>query len=115
MLMRYSLPEGRELFAFIGRFTDQKAPLEYLEVVRRWRADPTLHFVMVGSGELKTACDEFVRLHDLHNVTRIDHIEDLGTLYPLLSCVVVSSVRMPASRRPRVTGDGRPSAVDRRR
>lgn len=91
MLTRFALPDDAQLFAFIGRLTEQKAPVDFLEVARRWRDEPAVHFVMVGSGDLSTECAEFVRLHDLRNVTRLEYIEDVNTLYPLLSGLIVSS------------------------
>ncbi|MGQ9368832.1 glycosyltransferase [Azospirillum sp. ST 5-10] len=86
------IPADRRCFAFIGRLTDQKAPLNFLELARRAAAAGSDdRFVLIGDGELAGACEAFVAGHGLANVQRIPFCNDLTQVYPLLAGLVVSS------------------------
>lgn len=89
---KLGLPFGRRLIGWVGRLTQQKRPLDFLEMVRRLRneGDETL-FVMAGDGELAGACDTFIRDHSLDHVHRIRYCDPLWELYCLLSGFVVTS------------------------
>jgi glycosyltransferase involved in cell wall biosynthesis len=89
---RLGLPAGRRIFAQVGRLTAQKRPLDFLDLARRARAAGLDDcFLLVGSGELATACDEYRAKHGLANVTRIPFWEDMSRLYPLLDGLVLTS------------------------
>ncbi len=89
---KLGLPLGRRLIGWVGRLTQQKRPLDFLEMVRRLRSegDETL-FVMAGDGELAGACDKFIQEHSLENVHRIRYCDPLWELYCLLSGFVLTS------------------------
>lgn len=92
MRRRWGLPESGELYAQVGRLTDQKQPLAFLELARRARdAGSDSHFVLVGSGELADACDRFIAETALTNVTRIPFVEDMSELLPALTALVMCS------------------------
>jgi len=89
---RWKLPEGRPLFAQVGRLTAQKQPLVFLSMAREaLAAGDGAHFVLVGSGELAGECDAFISRHGLNNVTRVPFIEDPSAFFPLLSGLVLCS------------------------
>jgi glycosyltransferase involved in cell wall biosynthesis/GT2 family glycosyltransferase len=91
-LAKLGLPEGEELFAQVGRLTDQKRPLGFLECARLAKeAGWAARFLLVGSGPLKSACQAFIAEHDLSNVAVIPFLEDPSELYPLLTALVISS------------------------
>lgn len=89
---KLGLPLGRRLVGWVGRLTQQKRPLDFLEMVRRLRneGDETL-FVMAGDGELAGACEKFIEEHSLDNVRRIRYCDPLWELYCLLSGFVLTS------------------------
>ncbi|MFN4244302.1 MAG: glycosyltransferase [Tepidisphaerales bacterium] len=89
---QWGLPESGEVYAQVGRLTDQKQPLRFLELARRVRdAGIPAHFALVGSGELADACEQFIQAHGLTNVTRISFVEDMSSLLPALSGLVMCS------------------------
>ncbi|HYD69462.1 glycosyltransferase family 4 protein [Azospirillum sp.] len=86
------IPTDRRAFAFIGRLTDQKEPLNFLDLARRARAEGSPdRYVLIGDGELAGACEAFIAEHGLDNVQRIPFCNDLTQVYPLLSGMIVSS------------------------
>ena len=86
------LPRGRRILGWVGRLTQQKRPLDFLEMVRRAReeGDPSL-FLMVGDGELGPKCSEFIERQGLDNVVRISYCSTLWELYCLMSGFIVTS------------------------
>lgn len=89
---KWGLPETGEVFAQVGRLTDQKQPLRFLEMVKSARdAGDAAHFALVGNGELSAACDAYIAEHALTNVTRIPFVEDMSALLPGLTGLVMSS------------------------
>ncbi|WP_029008280.1 glycosyltransferase family 4 protein [Azospirillum halopraeferens] len=86
------IPADRRCFAFIGRLTDQKAPLNFLELARRSAAAGSGdRFVLIGDGELAGDCEAFIAAHCPDTVQRIPFCNDLTLVYPLLAGLVVSS------------------------
>lgn len=91
---KWGLPSGDvPIFAQVGRLTSQKQPIDFLDMVRRVKAEGiAAYFVLVGAGELAKDCDAYIAQHDLGDIVRrIEFIEDPSTLYPLLSGLVVCS------------------------
>jgi glycosyltransferase involved in cell wall biosynthesis/SAM-dependent methyltransferase len=83
---------GRQVFAMIGRLTQQKRPLDFLELALRSKRDGLdVIFILVGDGELTSDCRRFQERHDLDNVRFVDFCEDLTQVYPILSGLIVTS------------------------
>jgi glycosyltransferase involved in cell wall biosynthesis len=85
------LPSDVQTFALIGRLEAEEQPLEFLDVARRWRYDRTVHFLLVGSGDLDQEVADALRFAELDNVTWLPFVEDRSAIYPLLSGLVVAS------------------------
>jgi glycosyltransferase involved in cell wall biosynthesis len=86
------LPAGRPLFAQVARLTAQKRPLEFLELARRSReAGLPASFVLVGDGELASACDAAIARDELDHVRRIPFCDDMSRLQPLFDGIVFTS------------------------
>ncbi len=91
-LEEFGLPADRRIFAFIGRLTDQKRPLEFLRIASdAQQAGQSDAFLLVGDGPLRDDCDFFIDKYDLENVYKIPFCDDLTRLYPLLSGLIVTS------------------------
>lgn len=88
----YGLPLEGIRIGMIGRLTAQKRPLDFLELARRARdaGEPDC-FVLVGDGELATACDAYVAEHGLSNLRRIPFCDDMSRLIPLFDGLVICS------------------------
>jgi len=89
---RFGLDLTQRRVAMIGRLTDQKRPLDFLELARRCRADfPDIQFLLVGAGELAQQCDQFIQTNALPNVRRIPFVEDLSELLPFIDGLIFCS------------------------
>lgn len=88
----WAVPDGSPLYGCIGRLTDQKRPLAFLDLARRAKAEgiPGV-FALVGDGELAGKCREFVREHDLTNVRMPGFVDDPADLHAALSGLVITS------------------------
>jgi glycosyltransferase involved in cell wall biosynthesis/GT2 family glycosyltransferase len=88
----WDVPDGVPLFGCIGRLTDQKLPLDFLDLARRAQADgvPGV-FALVGDGELGDSCREFVNRHGLTNVRMPGFVEDPADLLAALDGLVITS------------------------
>ena len=87
--VKYGLPEAGRIFGWVGRLTEQKRPLEFLEFVRR--AGDGQHFVMIGNGELAGACDNFIAAHALRHVTPVRFSNHMGELFAVMSGLLGTS------------------------
>ena len=87
----YGLPEGKQIFGWVGRFTVQKRPLEFLKFVRQSAADSNRHFVMIGDGELGGECDRYIEDHALTNVTRVRFSNKMGELFAVMAGLLSAS------------------------
>jgi len=91
-LEQHGLPEGRRLFAFVGRLTSQKRPLDFLELARREQdAGGQDLFVMIGEGELSKSVEAFIVRHRLTNVRRIPFCDAMAEILPLFSGIIITS------------------------
>lgn len=86
------MPDGVPVFALVGRLTQQKRPLDFLDLARRCQAegDPDV-FLLIGNGELAGACDAYIQRYDLKNVRRLPHCDDMSRVYPALTGLVIVS------------------------
>lgn len=91
LLQRFGLLPGKHVYAFVGRLTGQKRPLDFLELARRrlGRADEC--FVLVGDGELAAEAVAFIERHGLTNVVRIPYVANTLELLQVSSGIVFTS------------------------
>lgn len=83
----------RRVFVFVGRLTDQKKPLSFLEIVRSAQeTSPDSYFLMVGDGEMSADCDRFIAENQLGNIRRISYHPDIAELMALADGMVITSV-----------------------
>jgi glycosyltransferase involved in cell wall biosynthesis len=88
----HGLPSDRPCVGMVGRLVEQKRPLDFLELARRARdAGDRACFVLVGDGELASACDAFASRHGLDNLRRIPFVEDMSRLLPIFEGLVICS------------------------
>ncbi len=86
---------------WLGRLSEEKSPEVFVELARRCRDLPNLHFVMVGGGPMTDRIKR--RMAKLPKGTRLHFlglVDDVAAIYPLYDIYVLTS---------RV--DGRPIAV----
>ena len=87
-----SLPPSPRLLGWVGRFTPQKRPLEFLTFVRQCqKVHADLHFVMIGDGELGAAADGYIQDNALNNVTRVRFSNRMGELFAVMEGMLGTS------------------------
>ena len=85
--------EVDKVFIFVGRLTDQKRPLSFLNLVQSaQRTHPSAFFLMVGDGELTHECNEFIRINSLTNLKRIPYHPSPPKLMRLADGMVITSI-----------------------
>lgn len=95
LIAKFGLDPSKRYFATIGRLAPQKAPLDFIELVRLLVKDgnPDLRFLMVGSGEMD---DEVVQRLDAFGlsdcVTRIKYVENVFELAKAIDGIVFTSL-----------------------
>lgn len=64
---QYTVQDKPDLL-FVGRLTQPKNPLKFLEIIRELTAkDPTIMATMIGEGELKPQCEKYIQKYRLYN------------------------------------------------
>jgi glycosyltransferase involved in cell wall biosynthesis len=59
---RFRLPQGKVVWLFAGKFVDIKRPMDFVQAVGlAHRAGANVQGLMVGSGPLQSACEQFTR------------------------------------------------------
>jgi len=89
---RYGIPQGKQVFGWVGRLTVQKRPLQFLEfALAASAADVNRHFVMIGDGELAGECEAFVERNRLTSITRVRFSNRMGELFSLIDGLLSTS------------------------
>jgi len=92
---KFNLNTEEKYFVFIGRLTEQKAPLDFLKVIR---SIVDIHgtsykFVMVGNGELNNKIIKYIEKHGLSNhIVKFDYIENTFELSMIAEAIVFTSL-----------------------
>ena len=80
------------LIGFVGRLTQQKQPLDFLNLASRSQADGRQEvFLVVGDGELAETCRQYIAQHRLTNVRMTGFLDDPSEVFAVLSGLVITS------------------------
>lgn len=88
---KFGLPEGKQIFTFVGRLTTQKRPMEFLKLAEKRLSNEGEYFVLVGDGELAQETQDFVRKYGLTNVTAIPFVENTLELHAISNGIIFTS------------------------
>jgi glycosyltransferase involved in cell wall biosynthesis len=84
---------AEKVFIFVGRLTDQKRPLSFLELVRSaQQTHPSVYFLMVGDGDLAADCDRYIEKNGLGNILRIPYHPRPPELMVLADGMIITSI-----------------------
>ncbi|WP_188009152.1 glycosyltransferase [Grimontia hollisae] len=87
-----NLPKNKNIWCFVGRLTEQKNPLMFLELAKnREKFKYKEHFVLVGDGELKHECMKYISDNNMENVTMFDNIMPISKLYSVSDGLIITS------------------------
>lgn len=62
---KYKLNNEYFYCTFLGRITEIKKPFRFLEVAAKLKDKKNIHFLLIGSGELLTECNEIIKENSL--------------------------------------------------
>ena len=88
------VPAGTDkVFIFVGRLTDQKRPLSFLNLVKSvQQKNQNIFFIMVGDGELAGECNEFIRNNGIINLKRISYHPSPPEIMKIADGMVITSI-----------------------
>lgn len=94
VLLKYKLNPNVKNFAFIGRLTDQKQPLEFIHLAKKiTEKRKDINFVMVGDGLLHESVDELIKKSDMGDrFIRIPFIESIYDFTKAVDGLVITSL-----------------------
>jgi glycosyltransferase involved in cell wall biosynthesis len=83
----------KKVFIFVGRLTDQKKPMCFLNLVQFAKNEfKDCFFLMVGDGELGPECDDFISNEGLNNIMRIPYHPCPPDLMALADGMIITSI-----------------------
>ena len=88
------LPESMKIIGFVGRFSDQKDPLTFLQAISQIASESKdCHIVFVGDGPLKRSMISYVEQNDLTSrVSFLGYRLDINSILHGLDLFVLSSI-----------------------
>jgi len=89
MRKKLGLPTDGLLFCFVGRLSDQKQPLRFVDLAHRSRALSNITFVIVGDGPLRKHVEDASR--SLPNIRLLGFRNDLISIYMAADGLVITS------------------------
>jgi glycosyltransferase involved in cell wall biosynthesis len=85
--------EYSKVFIFVGRLSDQKKPMTFLNLVRRAKKNHAdCFFLMVGDGEMACECDTFISKEELTNLKRVHFHPCPPELMALADGMIITSI-----------------------
>jgi processive 1,2-diacylglycerol beta-glucosyltransferase len=88
---KFNIKAEDKVIVFMARLHPQKRPMDFVEVARRCKDEPNLHFLMVGDGPLgKTIDDEIVSLA-IKNITHVPFYRPSSDIYAISDVFVLPS------------------------
>ncbi len=90
---KYGISAGDVCFMFCGKFEDKKHPLTIIQAFRQLlETHQNAHLVMVGDGELRTACELYVEEHKLPvYFAGFVNQQGIPNYYAATDCLVLAS------------------------
>lgn len=95
ILEQYGLEKNKKQFAFVGRLTDQKDPIRFLNLVEQVRNNhiDDVHFVLVGDGVLGKETEAYILKKKLQDyVSRIPYVDNTPRFIGALDGLILTSV-----------------------
>jgi glycosyltransferase involved in cell wall biosynthesis len=85
--------DKKKLILFVGKLINRKRPLDFLKLAKLNSTDQSLHFIMIGDGNLKKKCKEFIKNKKMKNVTLVGFInqKELSQYYSIGDLFVMTS------------------------
>lgn len=88
------IPDQYEkVFIFVGRLSEQKKPLTFLNLVRHAKEyHKDCFFLMIGDGELEDECNAYIDKEELSNIKRIPYHPCPPAIMALADGMIITSI-----------------------
>jgi glycosyltransferase involved in cell wall biosynthesis len=88
---KFNIQPDAKVVVFMARLHPQKRPMDFVEVARRCKDVPNLHFLMVGDGPLGKTIENEIATIGLHNFTHTPFYRPSSDIYALCDVFVLPS------------------------
>lgn len=87
----FGLPLEKKVFAFMGRLTDQKRPMDFLKLALKRKNVNDEFYVFVGDGVLANECEGFFQKEKPKNILWIRNVADTVPFWACVDGLIVTS------------------------
>jgi len=88
---KFGLPPDKKVITFISRLHQQKRPMDFVELARRFQTNPLTIFFMVGDGPLSRTVDTEVKSMRLDNFIRLPFYRPSSDIFAVSDVIVLPS------------------------
>lgn len=91
---KYGLSKNKKHFSFVGRLTEQKNPIRYLQMIHTVMEDryDEYEFIMVGSGVLHEKVEEYIKANHMESeIIRIPYVKNAPEFIGMLDGLILTS------------------------
>ena len=84
---------NKKICLFVGKFIERKNPIEYIKLAKIFNTNPTIHFLMVGDGFLKSDCKKYIKHNRINNITILGfkNQSELRQIYQISNLLILPS------------------------
>jgi glycosyltransferase involved in cell wall biosynthesis len=88
---KLNIDPEKKIVVFMARLHPQKRPMDFVEVARRCKEDPNLHFLLIGDGSLAKVIDDEIAKIGLKNITRLSFYRPSSDIFAICDVYVLPS------------------------
>jgi glycosyltransferase involved in cell wall biosynthesis len=83
----------KKIILFVGKLIDRKKPLDFLKLASLSAKKKNVHFIIIGDGNLKTKCVQFINKKKLKNITIVGFLNQkkLAEYYSIGDLLIMTS------------------------
>ncbi len=89
--LRMGLSERTRCVTFASRLNQQKRPMDFIELARRFQPDPSVEFLMIGEGPLTKTIDDEISRIGLRNIRRHPFYRPISDILVITDVLVLPS------------------------
>lgn len=88
---QFGIEKGKKLIISVACMKHQKNPAAFVRITEKMKKNNEFHFIMAGDGELKPDIEQYIREHQLKNITLLGWYRHVEHLYSIADAIVLTS------------------------
>jgi glycosyltransferase involved in cell wall biosynthesis len=86
--------EKKKIILFVGKLIERKQPFEFLKLAKLNVNNLNFHFIIIGDGNLKKSCQQFIKENKLQNVSLVGFVNQkkLREYYKISDLMILTSL-----------------------